>query len=298
MQREHTRLCAEAEKDQYACRQYLGLRETVRRRACALERLRQPGKRQRSHSAVEEHQTHEQHETADHRNKQVGVPGADRVPGLFMDYPCKGCKGQHLKEHKRRHQVCREHDALNSSQRKQHEKLVPSQVFLLVGKIFRGKHRCPDPHDRGDHSVHCPEPRNTESQSASGQYSRDHKGRPDCPFRGRIEGRCTRQRHKGQRQSKYAERQEKSRVFSGFFTLFPYGGRSCRSGKRSENDRRNKHPCAPFRGKNSCSSRYFSAFFQYLSMFCRQSLPSPIAVSTARIGPGNIPNRILHTPKA
>ena len=239
MQREHTRLCAEAEKDQYACRQYLGLRETVRRRACAFECLRQPGKRQRSHSAVEEHQAHEQHEPADHRNKQVGVPGADRVPGLFMDDPCKGCKRQHLKEHERRHQVRREHDALHGSQRKQHEKLVSAQVFLLVGKIFRGEHCCPNPHDRGDHGVHRPEPRNTESQSASGHYSRDRKKSPDRTFSGRIEGRRSRQRHEGQRQSQYAERQEKSRIFPGFFILFPYDGRSCRSGKRSEDYRRN-----------------------------------------------------------
>ena len=59
VQRKHARFGAESEKNQHACRQHLGLREAVRRRAGSLQRLRQTREGQSSRCALQEHKAHE-----------------------------------------------------------------------------------------------------------------------------------------------------------------------------------------------------------------------------------------------
>ena len=124
---------------------------------------------------IEKYQSHEQEQSADHGYEQIGISRADRVPGLLVNDPGKGGKGQNFEEYKSRHQVRREHDALHRAQREQDKEAVAAQVFPLMGKIFRGEHRRPHPHDRRDHGIDRPESDDTQRQAAAGQDPGDHQ---------------------------------------------------------------------------------------------------------------------------
>ena len=152
--------------DQYACCQYLRIRSAAGRRACAAERFREPLKRERPAVVVKKDQSHEQQQSADHRDKQICIAGVDRVAGLLMDDPCKGSKRQDLEEDKSGHQIRREHDALHGAERKQDEEAVAADILSLVGKVFQAEQGRCRPHERRDHRVDRTEAIYREGKSA------------------------------------------------------------------------------------------------------------------------------------
>ena len=278
VQGKHAGLGTESQKDQDARRQDPRLCAAVRRGTGASERLREFRKGERTGRAVHQHQAHEEKQSADHGDEQVGIAGPDRRCRLLVNDPGKGSKGQHLEEHEGCHQVRREHDALHRSQREQHEKAVAPQVLSLVGKIFRGEHRRPHPHERRDHGIRRPERRHGKSEPAARKDPGDHEREPaGCLPCGRIQRSRAGTARRGDRKPQRADRHKESRDLSGFLMDSPYGSHRCSPDHGPKDNRRNKH-----------SALHSVSYY---------SIPSPIAVRKAKMGPGQTPNTMLKTPK-
>ena len=170
MHRKHTCLAAKAEQNTYACcKDHLRLL----RPADSLTKIREG---QGPCRKLQQREAHEQHQSADHGDEQIGITGPDRAGRLFVNDPGEGGEGKDLKEDEGRHQIPGKHHAFRSAQRHDHKEPVPVQVLPFLFKVLLRKQRGPCPHDGRDHRVDRTESVHREGQP-SGQNVRDRKRR-------------------------------------------------------------------------------------------------------------------------
>ena len=105
---------------------------------------------------LQKEQSHQRHQSADHRHRQIGHGRPGSFGGLLLDDPGKGGKGHDLKEDKGGIQIrCQEHPQ-SRPQGKEIEEVVPAQV-VMVPEILRGQKQRHRPHQADDHDVNPPE---------------------------------------------------------------------------------------------------------------------------------------------
>ena len=109
---------------------------------CAPRALKGGGRRlqfvipQRAQILPQQKQPHQRRQTADHRYRQIGLPGPHGLRFLFLNHPDIAGQGHHLEAYQCGKQIVRVKHAQRRRQRHQIEKQIPRQLPVMP-EVFR-----------------------------------------------------------------------------------------------------------------------------------------------------------------
>ena len=157
MQREQTCLGGEAEQDANGG----GPQTAGRRGGAGFVQLRD---HQRAGDVVQKEQAHQRHQTAQHRNGQVGFAGVHGVGSLLLHHPDIGAEGHQFKEQEGGVQVGGQEHACRKAQANQEEEVIPLELVVPMEVLGTQQSR-DEPHEAHHKAVQLLETAGPEAQA-------------------------------------------------------------------------------------------------------------------------------------
>ena len=119
---------------------------------------------QRAGDVVQKEQAHQRHQTAQHRNGQVGFAGVHGVGSLLLHHPDIGAEGHQFKEQEGGVQVGGQKHACRKAQANQEEEVIPLELVVPMEVLGTQQSR-DEPHEAHHKAVQLLETAGPEAQA-------------------------------------------------------------------------------------------------------------------------------------